>query len=507
MADTHKELERFWKQFSKMIGSGIPIVKSLKTIAEETSSKPLKDVITNIAEQIIQGANLSESVKEYPGYFPPTVLTMIEAGEVAGCLDDMCQKITEGYKDGTFESEGEVILEEIGDGKKEISERSESVIKIVNLILLDAVKRNATDIHIEWLSTGMRIRLRIDGVLKEISPPPKEQQKAVINRLKIMANVDLQEKRLPQDGRVLVNFKGQEIDLRVSFVPYLIGQSVVMRILDRSKIKLDIERIGLSEENLALLRKWMARPNGIILTSGPTGSGTTTLMYSILKELNTEGVKIVTAENPVEYQFDGVNQQQILPHMGLTFARSIRALLRQDPDIVMVGEIRDTETAHLLIQTALTGHLAISNLHTSDAPGVLRRLLDMGLEPFLVNSTIIGSVAQRLVRKVCPDCKEEYTPDEWMQDLAQGLKGRTFYRGKGCKKCMNTGYRGRTTIHELMEMDNDVRKCVSQDGSLNDLRECAVTSGMKSMLDDGIEKAAQGITTLEEVLRVIPVTS
>jgi len=306
---------------------------------------------------------------------------------------------------------------------------------------------------------------------------------------------------LPQDGRIMLKIKGKELDIRTSVVPYVMGESVVMRILGRQNVSLDLESQGFTEPNLEMLRKWSKKP-GIIIVTGPTGCGKTTTLYSILQELNSPKVKITTVEEPVEYLIDGINQEQVNPRLGLTFAHAIRSQMRQDPDIIMVGEIRDLETVQLIFQVSLTGHLVLSTLHTHDTLGAIRRLLDIGAEPFLINSSLTGVVSQRLVRIICKDCKEEAEPEEWVKSRMKDHKGIKFFKGKGCKNCNNTGYRGRIAIHELLELDEPLRRLIAQDAGWEELRKQAIASGMIAMKEDGFAKVNQGITSIEEVLRV-----
>lgn len=385
----------------------------------------------------------------------------------------------------------------------EVKQEDVPVINLVGNIILDAVENRASDIHFEWVTGKLRVRLRVDGCLRESTVPiPAEMQNQVITRLKIMAGMNEKETRVPQDGRIQINAKGKNYDLRVSVVPYATGESFVIRILFRQTGLFKLDQIVITPANLEKMKQWIKRPNGLIIASGPTGSGKTTLLYSMLEELNSPEIKITTVEDPVEYIIEGINQQPVRSDVGVTFARAIRSHLRQDPDVMMIGEIRDLETAQLEIQAALTGHLVLTSLHTNGAPETIRRLLDIGVEPFLVNSTLIGTVAQMLVRKICEHCKEEYKPESWVMDLLGQHKPKQFLRGKGCEKCHNTRYRGRIAIHEMLELDDPLRKLVSRDAGAAELRKQAIESGMITMRQDGIEKVKQGITTIEEVMQV-----
>ncbi|KPK40933.1 MAG: type II secretion system protein GspE [Omnitrophica WOR_2 bacterium SM23_29] len=374
------------------------------------------------------------------------------------------------------------------------------VVKLVNLMIMEAIKAGASDVHIEPDENIMRTRYRVDGVLHEVTSPPKHLQSAVISRVKILSGMDIAEKRVPQDGRFQLKLENRQIDLRVSTVPTVYGENVVLRLLDLTSILLGLSELGFSPEVLAIYEKLIRKAYGIILVTGPTGSGKTTTLYSSLSTINSPEKNIITIEDPIEYRLELVRQMQVNPKAGLTFSNGLRSILRQDPDIIMVGEIRDLETAEIAIQAALTGHLVFSTLHTNDAPGAITRLIDMGVEPFLVASSIIGIIAQRLVRKICNDCKETYTPS-FLKDMGISEKVK-FHRGKGCKKCMDTGYKGRIGIFELMVPNDELRALTVAKASTNEIRKAALKGGMKTMRDDGVEKAKTGTTTLEEVLRV-----
>lgn len=390
------------------------------------------------------------------------------------------------------------------DTLKEVAE-SNPVKKLLNLILLQAIRDKASDIHFEPFEDEFRIRYRIDGVLYEMVPPPAHIAIAISSRIKVMANLDIAERRLPQDGRIPLTVNGQPVDLRVSVLPTMFGESIVMRVLDRTQVELDIEKLGMDENDIRIFRQLIHKPHGIVIVTGPTGCGKTTTLYSALNELNDISVKILTAEDPVEYDIDGLIQVQVNPEIGLTFARCLRAYLRQDPDIILVGEIRDLETAEIAVQASLTGHLVFSTLHTNDAPSSIARLLDLGLEPFLVTATLEGVVAQRLVRKICPRCKTPYTPsEEQLMELnltPDDVKGKQFFYGKGCEYCHNTGYRGRTGIFEIMVLDDELREMINRRVSTQVLREEARKRGMKTLREAGLKAIYDGITTIEEVVK------
>jgi type IV pilus assembly protein PilB len=387
---------------------------------------------------------------------------------------------------------------------KEIAE-SNPVKKLLNLVLLQAIKDKASDIHFEPFEDEFKMRYRIDGVLYEMVPPPRYVAMAIASRIKVMANLDIAERRLPQDGRIELSLKGVPIDLRVSVLPTIYGESVVLRVLDRSNVQLSLEKIGMRDDELATFRQLMGKPNGILINTGPTGSGKTTTLYAALSELNDPEVKILTAEDPVEYDIDGLIQVQIRQEIGLTFARALRSFLRQDPDIILVGEIRDLETSQISVQAALTGHLVFSTLHTNDAPSAIARLLDLGLEPFLVTATLEAIIAQRLVRRICTNCKAEYVPaEEQLMELAlrpEDVAGRAFFYGKGCDYCNNTGYRGRMGIYEIMVIDDQMRELIMRRASTSILRKEAIKRGMRTLRESGLFAIYDGITSLDEVVR------
>ncbi|HJX60881.1 MAG TPA: type IV-A pilus assembly ATPase PilB, partial [Thermodesulfobacteriota bacterium] len=380
------------------------------------------------------------------------------------------------------------------------------IIKIVNGILIKAIKLGASDIHFEPYEKAFRVRYRLDGVLRREMALPNKIRNAIISRLKIMARLDIAEKRLPQDGRIKLRLaKGREMDFRVSVVPILFGEKVVLRLLDKSALQLDLTKLGFEQSSLEDLEKAIHRPVGMILVTGPTGSGKTTTLYSVLSELNKESENIMTAEDPVEYNFMGINQVQMHEDIGLTFASSLRSFLRQDPDIIMVGEIRDFETAQIAIQAALTGHLVLSTVHTNDAPGTVTRMIDMGIEPFLISSSVILILAQRLIRKICSECREQIkVHPQLLIDLGvppDEAKNFNVYKGKGCAICSGTGYKGRVGLYEVMVMKEEVKELVLSRSSASEIKKEAIRLGMKTLRQSGIHKVKEGLTTIEEVLR------
>ena len=382
---------------------------------------------------------------------------------------------------------------------------STPVIKLLNQVLMLAIRDKASDIHFEPFEDSYQMRYRIDGVLYDMESPPSYIAMALSSRIKVMADLDIAERRLPQDGRIALTMNGNPIDLRVSILPTMFGESVVLRVLDRTQVNLSLDMLGMQERDLKVVQELIHKPNGIVLVTGPTGSGKTTTLYSALKDLNDVETKIITTENPVEYDIDGLVQVQIRPDIGLTFAKCLRSILRQDPDIVMVGEIRDLETAQIAIQASLTGHLVFTTVHTNDAPSSIARLLDLGLETFLITATLEGIIAQRLVRKICPKCKTEYTPtEEMLMELElrpEDVGDKTFYYGKGCNNCNKTGYRGRTGLYEIMTFNDELRDLIMNHASTAVLREAARRAGMKTLRENGLKAIFDGVTTLDEVSR------
>ena len=379
------------------------------------------------------------------------------------------------------------------------------VVRLVNLVLLQAIKDKASDIHFEPFETEFKMRYRIDGILYEMIPPPRHLALPIISRIKVMADLDIAERRLPQDGRIELTVNNNPVDLRVAVLPTMFGESVVMRVLDRSNIQLSLDRIGLRDDELVEIRDLIHKPNGIIVVTGPTGCGKTTTLYAGLSELNEPTTKILTAEDPVEYDIDGLIQSQVNTEQGLTFARLLRHFLRQDPDVILIGEIRDLETARIAVQASLTGHLVFSTLHTNDAPSAILRLLDLGMEAFLLTATIEAVIGQRLVRRICLKCKEEYVPtDEQLMELQlrRGeVEGRTFFRGRGCEACNHTGYRGRMAIFEIMTLDDHLRELIMTEASTTAIRVHARNRGMRTLRYSGLLAVYEGQTTIEEVVR------
>jgi type IV pilus assembly protein PilB len=416
-------------------------------------------------------------------------------------IGQLINELTSDEDLSKFEGRGESIdLEEL----KELAE-SNPVKKLLNLVLLQAIKDKASDIHFEPFEAEYKMRYRIDGVLYEMVPPPKHIAMAIASRIKVMANLNIAERRLPQDGRIELQVAGNPVDLRISVLPTMFGESVVMRVLDRGNVMLDLTRIGLRDDDLSVVHQLIRKPNGILINTGPTGSGKTTTLYAALNELNEIDTKILTAEDPVEYDIDGLCQCQVNADIGLTFGRLLRSFLRQDPDVILVGEIRDLETAQIAVQASLTGHLVFTTLHTNDAPSAIARLADLGVEPFLLTATLEAVIAQRLVRRICLNCKDEFHPtEEMLMELGltpDDVKGKTFAYGKGCDYCNNTGYKGRMGLYETMVMNEDLRELVMQNASTNVLRNVAIKNGMRLLRETGLLAIYEGITTIEEVTK------
>ena len=429
------------------------------------------------------------------------ILNAITSYYELGEYDDIIEKLG---TEVTFKED-----EEDQDSKKlEAISKEAPIIQLVNMLIVQGVKDRASDIHIEPNEKGLLVRFRIDGMLHDIRALPNTIKAAIISRVKILSKMDIAERRLPQDGRFQVQFGTREVDLRVSTIPTVSGEKVVLRLLDKSKGLIKLEQLGFIPEQLEEFKSIISKSYGIILLTGPTGSGKTTTLYASLNEVNSKDRNIITVEDPVEYKLNRVNQIQIKPKINLTFANTLRSILRQDPDIIMIGEIRDAETAQIAVQAALTGHLVLSTLHTNDAASAVTRLIDMNVETFLISSSVIGVIAQRLVRVICENCKEEYEPGK---DVITGLHLKAnsngdgkvkLYRGAGCPLCKNTGYYGRTSIYELIVLDEDIRELIISKASSNIIKDAAIKKGMKTLKDIGLEKVLQGITTIEEVLRV-----
>lgn len=412
---------------------------------------------------------------------------------------DSAQQLVQDMEDES------TIISEIEDTADLLEDTSDApIIKLVNHILSQAIKARASDIHIEPYQDSFKVRYRVDGILFDLLSPPKWIQPNLISRIKVMAKLNIAEKRLPQDGRFEVKIGNQNIDIRVSTLPTSFGERIVMRLLNKSSSVFDLKELGLSTGQLNQIQELASSPNGIVLVTGPTGSGKTTTLYSILSSINTPEINIITIEDPVEYQLKGISQIQVNPKIDLSFARGLRSIVRQDPDVILVGEIRDQETAEIAVQSALTGHLVFSTLHTNDSASAITRLVDIGIEPFLISSSVLAVIAQRLVRKLCEYCKEPYQPDTGITTVGlstEELAGATFFKAKGCDKCLNTGYRGRIGIYEIMIMGYKLKSLIQQTYDSFQIKEEALNLGMITLRRDGFDKVQQGITTMEEVAR------
>jgi general secretion pathway protein E len=420
---------------------------------------------------------------------------------------DLISETAEKMVEGLHEEELDLLTTELEEPKDLLDASDEApIIRLVNSILYNSVKQRASDIHIEPFEKELVVRFRIDGVLYDMVRPPKRFQSSTISRIKIMAGLNIAEKRLPQDGRIRIKIGGKDVDIRVSVIPTAHGERIVMRLLDRTQVLLRLEEIGITGHKLEQIRKLIRMSYGIMLETGPTGSGKTTTLYAALSEINTPDKNIITVEDPIEYQLKGIGQIQVNPKIDLSFARGLRAILRQDPDVIMVGEIRDLETAEIAIQASLTGHLVLSTLHTNDAPTAITRLVDMGIEPFLVSSSLTGVVAQRLIRVLCPKCKEPYIPtDEELEEIQVDryqVQNGHFYRRSGCQKCADTGYLGRSGIYEVLMVDEEIQNLILKGADSNVIRKAAIDKGMTTLRQDGAEKVVAGLTTVQEVARV-----
>jgi len=420
---------------------------------------------------------------------------------------DMNSDSAERVIEDMHEEDADRILSEIGDTEDLLENTSDApVVKLVNLMLSQAVKARASDIHIEHSHHKLKIRYRVDGILYDMLSPPKHIQSALISRIKIMASMNIAEKRLPQDGRIEIRIADKNVDIRVSTIPVAFGERVVLRLLDKTKVLLKATDLGMPEGSLDRFDELIRTPHGIILVTGPTGSGKTTTLYAALSTINKTDINIITIEDPIEYQIDNIGQIQANSKIGLTFAKGLRSIVRQDPDVILVGEIRDLETAEIAIQSALTGHLVFSTLHTNDSASAVTRLIDMGIEPFLVTSSVTAIIAQRLVRVICENCRESYIPDpETLQNIGispEMLRGKEVYCGRGCSACLNTGFKGRTGIFEIMVLDEKIKNLILKTPDSNAIKRLAIKQGMSTLRQDGARKLLEGVTTVEEVFRV-----
>jgi general secretion pathway protein E len=460
-------------------------------INDPTNFQPVDDL-----RRLLQSPNL------------PVVLSSQDAIMAAiNMAYDMSRASAKDYFEEMNDTSTDDLISKIDETADLLDETSDApIIKLVNLLVAGAIKDRASDIHVEPYSGNLKIRYRIDGILYDILNLPHRIQSPLVSRIKIMAKLNIAEKRLPQDGRIEIKIADRLVDIRVSVIPTAFGERVVLRLLDKTANVLMLSDLGMQDQRIKMLNRLIKSPYGIILVTGPTGSGKTTTLYAALSTINHPEINIITIEDPIEYQMDGVGQIQVNPKIDLTFAAGLRSIVRQDPDVILIGEIRDRETAEIAIQSSLTGHLVFSTLHTNDAASAVTRLIDMGIEPFLVTSSIIAIIAQRLVRMLCPHCKEVYVPDEEsLSNLGldrSALQNNTFYRKKGCNLCIQTGFRGRTAIFEIMIVDDEIKRLILKTSDANQINELALKRGMITLQKDGIDKVLAGITTTEEVLRV-----
>ncbi len=502
--------EAYWRCFGRMLGSGVPVIGVLSILRHDVAEGELAEATGSVEGALLDGSTLAEAMRRRQDVFPEEICAIIESPDPHGSVAGAATRIAVAVAAGDLNS---LRFGETAD--------LPPVRGFVNTVILVAIQQKASDIHVDPLEYGKsRIRLRIDGVLHDLkwpddvtvplTPPHAE----MVNRIKVQAGMDIAERRLPQDGRIELGTgdppgEGRRVDLRVSTVPTVHGERIVMRVLQREVQLLTVGEMGLLEDDLAKIRQLCRVPHGTVLCSGPTGSGKTTLFYAMINTLDRERSCVMSIEDPVEYYIDGVAQMQVQPQIGRTFARLLRHVLRQDPDIILVGEIRDEEVANLVAQCSLTGHVVLTTLHAATAPGGLKRLVDMGIDPFVINASVAGVISQRLVRVVCKECREPVEPPahslppEAVEMLA-GREGATFYAARGCDACNGWGYRGRTCLHEILIPDDAFRQALSDGADLPTLRETARAGGMRTLLECGIEKAAQGITTVQEVLRVVP---
>jgi type II secretory ATPase GspE/PulE/Tfp pilus assembly ATPase PilB-like protein len=502
------EMVRYWRALSRMASCGVPLVEALQALAEDVSNPELVDATAAIRKQILGGKSFCDALRDFPKLFPSEVRSAAMFGGAERDLASAAGRIADAIASGDFSSL-QPELEEIGEQRPARA--------FVNTLLLSAVQQRVSDIHLDPTGDNrVRVRVRVDGVLSDFEPlpdihvkrPPEVPYNEIANRIKVMAGIDLSEARVPQDGRIELNISGAPVDLRVCIVPAIHGERIVMRILDRRTVHLKLGEIGLLPDDLERIRGLCHLPYGTVLVAGPTGSGKTTLLYGMLMELDRDRQCVVSVEDPVEYYLEGVAQVNVNPQVGRTFATVVRSLLRQDPDVILIGELRDSEMLNLAAQCALTGHLVLTTIHAETAPGGIRRLLDMGLAPFVLNASLAAVISQRLVRILCAHCKQPVQPSlrSLPREAAQWLDGRKdaqFCRPVGCDNCRGTGYRGRDCINEILVPDDRVQELVSAEASAREIRDAAVAAGMRTMLACGIERAARGTTSIEEVLRVV----
>jgi type IV pilus assembly protein PilB len=507
MKTMKQEWIEFWKKMARMLDSGIPILATFETIQKEATQPAIRETCQALLEEVKAGNTVCDALVRLPQYFSASMLKVIQVGEMTGKLPESMHSLAAGIEEGSFqipssdESAGDMPPAEIRE--QPVAEYDLPIINIAGQICKAAFQQKASAIHIEVREDGIKVRFRVDGVLREVESPAKAVGPALVSRFKIMANMNVSEKRLPQDGRIQLSIAHQPVDLRVSYVPLIDGESMVLRLLTAPIYLPGLEQI-FKADHLTIIQRWLKQPPGLIVVSGPNGSGKTTTLYSILKSFDSIHNKIMTVENPVECRLDGICQQGINPSLGLTFPAALRVARRQDPDVIMAGEIRDQETASLLAEMSLTGHRVFTSLHTNGAVEVARRLVDIGLEPHVVSSMLVGVIAQRLFRLTCPNCKAEIKPEPWMRDLFPKGAMPKLFKGTGCAQCHQTGYSGRSALHEIFEPSGEVIRKLAQDVSCASMRAEAIRAGMVTLRAEGLAKVAEGLTTLEEILLVTP---
>lgn len=492
----------FWKKMARMLEAGIPILATFETIRNESVQPAIQEVCGMLLEEVKAGHTILDALVRFPQYFSPSMLKMVQVGEMTGKLPESLQSLAAGLEEGSFSlpEEGPADLAEVKPRESAVAESDLPVINQVAGILRDAYQQKASAIHLEAMTDGVKLRFRVDGVLREIQSLPKEMGVALVSRIKIMANMNVPEKRLPQDGRIHVVMARQPLDLRVSYTPIADGESIVLRLLTAQVNLRSMEQI-FKPDQVETVRRWLNRTSGLIVVNGSVGSGKTTTLYALLKSLDPVRTKIMTVEHPVEYRLGGVCQQSINPGLGLTMAAALRAALRQDPDVVMCGEVRDAETVALMARAAMTGHRVLMSASADDGIQAAQWLVDIGMEPHLLASVLSGVISQRLVRQICAHCKAPVKAEPWMREFFPAKRLPKLYAGQGCAKCNGTGYCGRQAIIEVFEPTGSWLRQLKPDGAtLAAVRAEAIRSGLKTLRDEGLALVAQGVTTLDEVL-------